>query len=151
MGQAREIMDRITAAVMAGDVEALNRLYAEDAVAETPDSGRLEGRAAIVEYLLATARAFPDTSFDLDKLEAGDTAIDVGYLMGTHTGPLISPSGEIPATGRAVRIRECDVLTVRDGVATSHLFYFDQLEFLLQLGLVDPAALGLPEEPVPAG
>jgi ketosteroid isomerase-like protein len=151
MGQAREIMDRITDAVMAGDVEELNRLYAQDAVAETPDAGRLEGRAAVVGWVMATARAFPDTSFEIEKLEVGNTAIDVGYLVGTHTGPLATPEGEIPPTGRSVRIRECDMVTVTDGVATSHRFFYDQLEFLIQLGLVDPAALGLPGQPVATG
>jgi ketosteroid isomerase-like protein len=34
-----------------------------------------------------------------------------------------------------VRQRECDVATVRDGLVTSHRFYFDQLDFLGQLGL----------------
>jgi predicted ester cyclase len=151
MGQAREVMDRITAAVATGDVEELDRLYAEDAVGETPDAGRLEGRAAIVEWHLQTARAFPDASFEIEKLEVGDTAIDVGHLDGTHTGPLATPDGEIPPTGRKVRIRECDILTVADGVATSHRFFYDQLDFMIQLGLVDPASLGRPGRPVPAG
>ena len=144
-------MDRVTAAVAAGNVEELNRLYAEEAVAETPDAGRLEGRAAIIDWLMETARALPDGAFELEKLEVGDTAIDVGYLVGTNTGPLVTPGGEIPPTGRTVRLRECDLLTVANGVATSHRFYYDQLDFLVQLGLVDPAALGLPGQPVSAG
>ena len=151
MGQAREVMDRITDAVATGNVEELHRLYAEDAVGETPDAGRLEGRAAIVEWQRQTARAFPGASFEIEKFETGDTAIDVGYLMATHTGPLATPDGEIPPTGRTIRIRECDILTVADGVATSHRFFYDQLEFMVQLGLVDPAALGAPSQPVAAG
>jgi ketosteroid isomerase-like protein len=151
MGQAREIMDRLTAAVRNGDVEELSRLYAEDAVAETPDAGRLEGRAAIVEWTMQTSRAFPDASYEIQKLEIGDTAIDVGYLIGTHTGPLATPDGDIPPTGRTVRIRECDILTVAGGVATSHRFFYDQLDSMIQLGLVDPAAVGLPGRPVPTG
>ena len=47
------------------------------------------------------------------------------------------PSGEtLPATGKTLRIRSCDVTTVKDGEITSHHFYFDQLEFLGQLGLM---------------
>jgi ketosteroid isomerase-like protein len=152
MGQAREIMDRITAAVIAGDTEELTRLYAEDAVADTPDQGRLEGGAAIVEWLMGLPRAFPDLSYELvEGLEVGDKAIDLGYVGGTHTGSLVGPQGEVPPTGRTIRLRQCDVLTATDGVATSHRFYYDQLDFLIQLGLVDPAALGLPGQPVPAG
>ena len=60
MGQARETMDRVTAAVMSGDRDALGQLYAADAVAETPDGPRLQGGAAIADYLLTFKRAFPD-------------------------------------------------------------------------------------------
>jgi ketosteroid isomerase-like protein len=146
MGEAREIMDRITAAVVSGDAEALGRLYAVDAVGESPDGPRLEGRAAIVDYLAAFRRAFPDVSWESGhQHESGDTAADEGWLTGTHTGPLATPDGELEATGRTIRIRECDLVTVRDGVCVSHRFYFDQLEFLTQLGLTDAGGAAVPE------
>jgi ketosteroid isomerase-like protein len=140
MGQAREIMDRVTGAVMSNDPEALKALYAADAVAETPDQGTISGRDAIVAYLGGFANAFPDASFELVKHETADTAIDEGYFVGTNTGDLEAPTGEsIPATGKRVRVRECDIVTVKDGVITSHRFYFDQMEFLGQLGLAPEA------------
>jgi hypothetical protein len=59
-------------------------------------------------------------------------------MVGTNTGPLVLPTGEsMPATGRAVRLRACDAATVENGVVTSHRFYFDQAEFLGQLGLME--------------
>ena len=64
MGQARETMDRVTAAVMSGDRDALGQLYAADAVAETPEGPRLQGGAAIADYLLTFKRAFPDAAFE---------------------------------------------------------------------------------------
>jgi ketosteroid isomerase-like protein len=39
------------------------------------------------------------------------------------------------ATGNRVRLRSCDAATVEDGLVTSHRFYYDQMEFLRQLGL----------------
>ena len=136
MGQAREIMDRLTAAVMSGDRDALGQLYAADAVAETPEGPRLEGGAAIADYLLTFKRAFPDASFESAvQHEAGDTAIDEGYFVGTHTEVLSTPESELAPTGRRMRLRECDILTVANGVAVSHRFYYDQLDFLTQLGL----------------
>jgi ketosteroid isomerase-like protein len=136
MGQAREIMDRITDAVMSGDGDALLRLYAADAVAETPDE-KLEGNAAIADWHAAFRRAFPDGNWESKaKYEAGGTAIDEGYVVGTHTGTLRTPEGDLPPTGRSLRLRECDVVTVVDGVAVTHRFYYDRLEFTSQLGLV---------------
>jgi ketosteroid isomerase-like protein len=95
MGQAQELMRRITDAVMAGDEKELADCYVENAVAETPDFGKLEGRSEIVKYLQAFSQAFPDFRFEsLSELEDGTVAIDEGYLVGTHTGPMTSPTGE---------------------------------------------------------
>ncbi len=137
MGEARDVMDRITAAVMSGDSDALKALYAPDAVAETPDQGTIHGRDQIAAYMAEFATAFPDASWEeLHKHETSDTAIDEGYFIGTNTGPMTGPDGEtIPATGRRVRVRECDVATVQNGVVTSHRFYFDMHDWLMQLGL----------------
>ena len=137
VGEARKVMDRVTDAAMKGDSEALKALYAQDAVAETPDQGTITGRDQIAAYLGEFSAAFPDTAWEERyKHEAGDTAIDEGYFVGTNTGSMTGPNGEtIPATGRRVRLRECDVATVENGVVTSHRFYFDVQDWLTQLGL----------------
>jgi ketosteroid isomerase-like protein len=146
MGQAREVMDKITAAVVAGDADALGLLYASDAVADTPDEGRLEGRDAVVEWMRTFTHAFSDISFEtIARTEAGDTAVDEAYLSATHSGPMPGPEGEIPPTGKRIRLRECDAVTVRDGVAVAHRFYFDQLDFLGQLGALQPSTIVLPD------
>jgi len=138
MGEAREVMDRITSALDAQDVEAAAECYATDAVAETPDQGQIRGREAIAEYFRQLADAFPDVRYEPQHgHESGNVAIDEGYVVGTHTAPLSLPSGEsVPATGKEIRVRSCDIVSVEDGLATSHRFYFDQMEFLGQLGLL---------------
>lgn len=143
MGQAREVMDRITEAALGDkDVDAMASLYAEDAVAVTPDTGELRGRTQIVDWMKSFVEAFPDATYESEtKYEAGDTAVDEGYVNGTNTGPNRLPTGETaPATGRRIHLRSCDVATVRDGVAVSHRFYFDQMDMLDQLGLADQHA-----------
>ena len=132
MGEAREVMDRFTDAALKGDSEALKALYAQDAVAETPDQGTITGRDQIAAYLGEFSAAFPDAAYEHRyKHEAGDTAIDEGYFVGTNTGS----TARLPATGRRVRLRECDVATVENGVVTSHRIYFDVQDWLTQLGL----------------
>jgi ketosteroid isomerase-like protein len=137
VGEAREVMDRLTDAVMSGDLDALKSLYAPDAVAETPDQGTVPGRDQIAAYLGEFATAFPDASWEYrSKYETGDTAIDEGFFVGTNTGSMTGPNGEtIPPTGKRIRARECDVATVQNGVITSHRLYFDTLDWLTQLGL----------------
>lgn len=146
MGQARQIMDSLTRALEAGDRSAIRDLYAQDAVAETPDAGRLVGPDAIADYLITLSIGFPDLTFELDwKLEAGDTAVDAGWVIGTNTGPLIMPDGELPPTGKAIRARSCDIITVRDGLAVEHRMYYDQLDFMTQVGLIDQQTITLPD------
>lgn len=138
MGEAREIMDRVTQAGTSGDAEALRELYTEDAVIETPDQGTITGRDAIVEWFSGFQKAFPDFTYEpLNEYEIGNTAIDEGAVSGTHTGPLEAPTGEsVPPTGKRIRVRATDLATVENGKVTSHRFYFDQMELLAQLGLV---------------
>ena len=141
MGEARQVMDRVTEAAFGGDQEALKKLYAPDAVAETPDQGTLNGPEAIAAWFGQFSTAFPGASWEsLAAHEAGSVAIDEGYVVGTHTGPLEAPDGEsIPPTGKSVRVRGCDIATVENGVVKSHHFYFDQMEFFGQLGLAPDA------------
>lgn len=138
MGEARDVMDRLTAAAFGKDIEALKALYAEDAVAETPDQGTINGRDAIAAYLEEFTTAFPDASYEsLSKHESGTSAIDEGYFVGTNTGPMAGPDGDaIEPTGKSVRARSCDVVTVDNGFVTSHRFYFDNMDFFEQLGLL---------------
>jgi hypothetical protein len=139
MGEAREVMDRLTAAATeTKDFQAVAECYAHDAVAATPDQGEIRGGAAIANYLRQFSDAFPDIQYEhIDKHEAGNVAVDEGYITGTHTAPLPMPSGEsIPPTGKRIRVRDCDVATVEGGLVTTHNFYFDQMEFLGQLGLL---------------
>ena len=88
MGEAREVLDRVTAAMVGQDFEAAAACYAESAVGVTPDQGELRGREAIVGYLKQQTEVFPDTGYEsVQKHESGNVAIDEGYLTGTHTAP----------------------------------------------------------------
>ncbi|MCA1825212.1 MAG: nuclear transport factor 2 family protein [Frankia sp.] len=142
MGQAREVVDRMTEAMMTRDVKALEGLYAPNAVFTTPDQGEITGREAVVDYLRGFIDAFPDLQWEeLAKHESGNTTIDEGHVVGTNTAPLPLRDGQkMPATGKKVRVRSCDIATVKDGLIVQHNFYFDQMEFLGQLGL-------LPDQP----
>ena len=143
MGEACEAMDRLTEAVFTmKDLNSVAACYADDAVAVTPDQGAITGRERIIRYLGELLDAFPDLHDEVvHKHESGNVAIDEGYVIGTNTAPLPMPAGEaIPATGRQIRVRECDVVTVEAGLVKEHRFYFDQMEFLAQLGLLPEGA-----------
>jgi ketosteroid isomerase-like protein len=136
-GEARRVFDRMTEAVVNHDLEALAAVYAPDAVASSPE-GEIRGRDQIIAYLKEYLDAFPDLTWEpLHSHESGNTAVDEGFIVGTHTEPLTMPNGEtVPSTGKKVRFRECDAVTVEGGLITSHRFYYDQMDVLGQLGLL---------------
>ena len=145
MGEARDAADRLTAAIMGGgDDQAVAACYTEDAVAVTPDQGQITGRASIAAYLRQFINAVPDAQYDyIAKHESANVAIDEGHFAGTNTGDLELPDGgSVPATGNKVRVRDCEVMIVEDGLIREHRFYFDQMEFLGQLGLLPEEASG---------
>ncbi|MDR6415701.1 nuclear transport factor 2 family protein [Pseudarthrobacter sulfonivorans] len=138
MGQAREVMDRATDAMNAHDKDALVGCYADDAVGVTPDEGQLSGRDRVTNYLFQLWEAFPDLAYEsAAKYEAENVAIDEGIVTGTNTGALKTATGEaLQPTGKQIRVRGCDIAHVEGGLIKTHHFYFDQLEFLGQLGLL---------------
>jgi ketosteroid isomerase-like protein len=139
MAGARDVMDELTrVAVENRDLAAAAGLFAENVVGETPDLGRIEGRDRLVDYMRQFLTSFPDVRFEqLHKLESGNLAIDVGRYIGTNTGPIGLPNGEsIPATGKPMSLRSCEIATIEGGLITKYEFYFDQMELSQQLGLV---------------
>ncbi|MEV6667042.1 ester cyclase [Streptomyces nigra] len=143
MGQAREAMDRLTAAITTADSAAIAEVYAKDAVAVTPDGGELHGRDDITAYWRQMSQAVPDGTYEsVHAYEVGDTAIDEGVFHGHNTGPIQLATGEtLPATQKEIRIRGVDFAKVDyEGRIVDYRLYFDEMEFLGQLGL-------LPDEP----
>jgi ketosteroid isomerase-like protein len=142
MGLPRELMERGTAAVIGGDLEVLREIYSPDVVVTTPDAGTLRGIDKVIEWNQAFVGAFTDRSYlPVQQLETADCAIDQGDFLGTHTNPLQLPDGQsVPPTGKQIRMRAADVARVRDGRIVSHDFYFDQLDLMAQLGLLEEPA-----------
>jgi ketosteroid isomerase-like protein len=142
MGQARELMDRVTQAVVSGDLDTLRELYDPNVEVTTPDAGELRGVEAFIDWNRSLNDAFSDRDYRNERsLETEDCAIDQGEFVGTHTEPLQLPDGtSVPPTGKQIRIRSVDIATVSDGKIVRHDFYFDQLQLLDQLGLSQSGA-----------
>jgi ketosteroid isomerase-like protein len=141
MGQARELMDKATEAIMGGDTAALRELYAADVVATTPDAGTLHGVEELIAYMQGLDEAFAPMRYDIATgYETGEAAIDQGELVATHTGPLQLVDGRtIEPSGKELRLRSIDIARVENGKIVKHDFYFDQMDMLSQLGLLEAA------------
>lgn len=72
-----------------------------------------------------------------NQVASGDQVASECRFTGTHTGPLVTPQGEVPPTGRTVDITICEVWTINNGKLASLRNYQDQdmVSFSRQLGL----------------
>ena len=141
MADIKKVLDEYTDAFNSHDQERIKACYADDAVFTAPGGIRLEGPEAIVEYAMTWLNALPDATATVDKaVIEGDWVATQQTFTGTHTGTLVSPEGDIPATGKSVVGRAAEIIRIEDGkIAEDHL-YFDNMEFVTQIGLVPETA-----------
>ena len=142
----RQVFERGTETFNAHDMKGFAEVLADDVVFEAPGGVRGKGKAGCVEFFGSWFVAFPDAHVDVHKLHIlGDVAVEEGTFSGTHNGILNAPMGDVPPTGRSVKISYIHVLGFREGKHISFHLIFDRLSMLEQLGLVPPpgAAAGL--------
>ena len=124
------------------DLEARELLMTEDCEWAVPGYA-CTGRAGTTAFSRPMLAAFPDAAHQLDVVFAdGDYVVVEGRWNGNHTGPLATPRGEIPATGRPLTLPFSMVTRFEGDLIASVHVYFDQMGFLAQLGLLPaPAAV----------
>ncbi len=124
---AVELLRRSLNTFLAKDMKGWTDLCAEDVVAEFPfapegSPARIEGRAALYEYL----RGYPD-------------AIDVRALPTLKTYATDDPSvaiaewsasGKVLANGNPYEMRYATFVTFRDGLIVNYREYWNPLAFL---------------------
>jgi predicted ester cyclase len=136
----KQLLERNLKALNSKDIEELLANQQADAELVIPGGVAIRGREQIGQYTQALWNAFPDGVFSFaGQVLTDDAAATELVFTGTHTGPLVTPNGEIPPTGRRVTIQSVSVLRFKDGLIASEHAYVDQLGFMTQLGLM-PAA-----------
>jgi predicted ester cyclase len=115
-------------------------LHSLDAAFVAPGA-ELAGPDQIAGYFKVFFDALSDTRHDVkDIIESGDTVVVDMIGNGTHTGPLATPQGTVPPTGRRATLPIVVILNVREGKIQRAHMEFDQLRFLTELGLMPQAA-----------
>jgi predicted ester cyclase len=137
MSALNEVVERHTAAFRAKDADA--EPFSADAEVIEP-GGRHRGREQILDWLAGYWEAFPDARAEFDRsIESGPFTAAEGRLVGTHTGILRTPDGDVAPTGRSVEVPWMAMYEVRgDELVAEHL-YFNPAEFMIQLGLAPGA------------
>lgn len=82
------------------------------------------------------AKAFPDMHRELERFYVtGDIVIVQLRLQGTHLGPLETPAGTVPPTGKRMDAPCCDVFELVDGKIKRFDCYAEGSVIARQLGL----------------
>lgn len=133
---AKEILDRNITALNNRDMEAYLANQHPDIDFVVPGGATLHGREQVRASTRAFWDAFPDGRLSFGQQVLGeDAAATEVVFSGTHTGPMATPGGDIPATGKSVKMTSVSMLRFTDGMVASEHVYLDQLQMLTQLGL----------------
>jgi steroid delta-isomerase-like uncharacterized protein len=116
-------------------------LYAPD-LEMTEPGGTTQGIEPFLAHAKGFATALPDSRLEVTSVvESGTFVVVEGAYTGTHTGPLVTPQGEVPPTGRQLSLPLCEVFEVAAGRIAKLRAYYDQMTFAAQLGLLpEPSA-----------
>jgi len=117
--------------------EAVSRAIASDlAYDEIGTHRNLRGAADVIAAWKGWAAAFPDSKATFEAVHtSGSTVVILEVTWrGTQSGPLRTPSGDIPATGKKIEMRACQIVDVKDGKAQGIRQYLDLATMMAQLG-----------------
>src|SRR6266566_9656198 len=139
--KTKHILDRNITTHNARDIDGYLANQRPDVEFVLPGDVTLHGRDQVRHYTEALWKAFPDGKLAFgEQVFAEDAAATELVFTGTHTGPMMTPNGPIPPTGKRVTLHSASILKIKDGLIASEHGYADQLEIMTQLGLM-PAAL----------
>ena len=143
MTESKDTTARFVAAFNAHDEKALNELHSDDIKFNAPGGFKATNAKDATAYAMTWLKAFPDGKMTVrTELTSGPWVVQEVAMEGTHTAPLESPNGPIPATYKKVKGYGVQILKVENGKIAEARIYFDQLDQMSQLGLIPaPAAV----------
>jgi steroid delta-isomerase-like uncharacterized protein len=107
---------------------------------EVPTHRRVQGVIDITAAWRGWATALPDSNATFDRVSvSGDIVTLELTWRGTQTGPLETPGGALPPSGRSMEVRACQVVEVTGDKVQSVRHYFDMATLLQQLGAFSAA------------
>lgn len=140
--EARAVVERGIKAFNAHDLEAVARDTAADVVLTSPGGIKAQGTQAAKEFNQTWLRAFPDARVEAKNLiTQGSTVVVEGVFVGTHDGPLKTPMGEVPPTGKKLVGEFIQIFEIDRGLVKRNHIIYDQVDVMTQLGMA-PAPAG---------
>jgi steroid delta-isomerase-like uncharacterized protein len=143
MTEVKDTSDRFVNAFNAHDEHALNELHAADIKFNAPGGFKATNAKDATGFAMTWLKAFPDGKMKVrSEIISGPWIVQEITMEGTHTAPLVTPTGTVPATHKKVVGYGVQLLRVENAKIAEARVYYDQLDQMTQLGLIPtPAAV----------
>ena len=103
---------------------------------EVSTNRKVQGVDQVIALWQGWAAAFPDSRATFERELASDNVVVLEVTWrGTHTGPLPTARGTIPASGNRIEIRACMVAELANDKPRLERHYFDMTTLLQQIGV----------------
>jgi steroid delta-isomerase-like uncharacterized protein len=141
MPEVKDTSDRFVSAFNAHDEHALNAVHADNLKFNAPGAFKATSGKDATKYAMTWLNAFPNGKMTVrSEITSGPWVVQEVVMEGTHTAPLESPTGTIPATHKKVVSYGVQLLRIENGKIAETRIYFDQLDQMTQLGLIPATA-----------
>ncbi|NND87249.1 MAG: SnoaL-like domain-containing protein [Nitrosopumilus sp.] len=118
--------------------DRLHESHSMDIIVHWPDGRTTVGIEPHIEDLKAMFVWAPDTRIEQHpiKIASGQWTSVIGVIEGTFTEPMPLPDGTvISPTGKSYKLTMATIGYWEDGVMTEEYLFWDNLEFMKQIGL----------------
>jgi len=134
--EAKALLDDVLSIWNEGRMDLIEKHYASDVILKTsvmPQPSK--GYEGIKTWLNSSLTSTPDHHLAFNEFYVSGNVIFTRFTAtGTNTGPLSTPSGVIPATGRSFSISGLSFYRIENGLITEQEVVFNVLEMLMQIG-----------------
>lgn len=149
--EAKALLDSYIDIWNGGNLSLVDEVYSTDYVRRYVDIYEdIVGIDAYKQWITNTRTILPDfhVTSEAEMIVKDDKIVSRWIAEGTNTGPLITPFGTFPSTGKKVRFYGVSIIHVVDGKIVEEWIYFNQASLLQQLGftITPPAPPEPPEE-----
>ena len=136
MSKGTDFVNKWMDAVKRGDLETLVDMCQPDAVHTNAD-GTFRGPQGVRDLFQPMFDAMSEREVKINNvIEAGETIVVEFVVRSTNTGPLVTPQGEIPPTGKTASMASIAIYELRDGKLAGSRGMYDRLDLISQLGLM---------------
>jgi len=121
-----------------GDLASAASLVTQDfELVDVPAGYTFHGSDGLLQWFQGFLTAGPDAKTEIFNTIVEDDWVATEHIgRFTHTGPLVTPGGEIAPTGRRVELQIAEIYQMKNGKIRLLGAYYDAATMMRELGLM---------------